>query len=347
MCGKCSSPVLKGGMITYQDTQIVEDLVDVYACLSEVLMPSVQTGLPEWLALPGREWPFYEACIRLANALGNPKLEQSVIALSKVPRSSLDSRLGEYEKLFVGDGSPPIWLYESHYTEGRIFGPTSFSIQSIYKEAGLEIVGAELADHAGLELAFLAYLVDKEKKDLEFRSEWKEARELFTKNHAGRWLPEVGKQMSRSVYPGWSAIGSLIIAIFSSDVKQRDWQNIIPNIEEPELCTLCGFCVQVCPTGALRIHEDGKTTFLQLETSLCTSCANCRNICPENVLSLRTSLPNQTQVLLRESPLATCSDCGETTFSQAELNYTHRLLGNPEWLAYCIKCRSRRMEKLS
>lgn len=152
--------------------------------------------------------------------------------------------------------------------------------------------------------------------------------------------------MSRSVYPGWSAIGSLIIAIFSSGIIQQDWQNNVPNIVEPDLCTLCGFCVQVCPTKALRIHEDEKTTFLQLEASLCTSCANCRNICPEDVLSLSASSPNQAQVLLRESPLAKCSNCGETTFSQAELDYTKKVLGNPDWLAYCLNCRSRHIAKL-
>ncbi len=331
------------GMITYQETRINDDLIEVYTSLSEVFMPSVQAGLPEWIALPGREWPFYGACIRLANATQNSKLEQSAIALSEVPISSLDSRLSEYENLFVGEGSPPIWLYESHHVGGRIFGPISFSIHNIYKEAGLEIVGTELADHAGLELAFLAFLVDKENTEIEFRNEWKQARDLFTKNHAGRWLPEVGKQMSRSVYPGWSAIGLLIISIFSSDVIQKDRLNIVPIIEEPDLCTLCGFCVQVCPTQALRIRENGKTAFLQLNPSLCTSCENCRNICPENVLSLRTNLSTQAQVLLRESPLSKCSICGETTFSQAELDYTKRVIGNPDWLEYCTKCRSERI----
>jgi ferredoxin len=330
-------------MITYQETRINDDLIEVYTSLSEVFMPSVQAGLPEWFALPGREWPFYEASIRLAKATQNSKLEQCAIALSEVPISSLDSRLSEYEKLFVGEGSPPIWLYESHYIGGRIFGPISFSIHNIYKDAGLEIAGSELADHAGLELAFLAFLVDKENTEIEFRNEWKQARDLFTKNHAGRWLPEVGKQMSRSGDPGWSAIGLLVISIFSSDVTQKDRNNIFPNIEEPDLCTLCGFCVQVCPTQALRIHEDGKTTFLRLETGLCTSCVNCRNICPENVLSLRANLFTQAQVLLRESPLSKCSICGDATFSQAELDYTKRVIGNPDWLAYCIKCRSGRI----
>jgi ferredoxin len=332
-------------MITYQDSHI-DDLINVYTCLSEVLMPSVQAGLPEWLALPGKEWPLYESCVRLAKVLENPKLDQCAIAFSEVPISSLNLRSGEYEELFFGNGSPPIWLHESQFVDGRIIGSTSFSIQSIYKQAGLEIIGAELPDHAGMELAFLAYLADKEKEDIEFRSEWKKAKDLFTENHVGRWLPEVGKQISRSSYPGWSAIGSLISAIFRTSVIQQDSKNPVPSIEEPELCTLCGFCVQVCPTQALKIYEDSITS-LRLKPNLCTSCANCRDICPENVLSLSVSLVRQDQISLRESPLATCPACGETTFSQAELDYTNRILGNPDWLAYCIKCRTRQIGKLS
>ena len=310
-------------------------------------MPSVQAGLPEWLALPGKDWPLYESCVRLAKILEDPKLEQCAIAFSEVPVSSLDIRTGEYEELFIGNGSPPIWLHESQFEDGRIFGPTSFSIHSIYKQAGLEIIGAELPDHAGMELAFLAYLADKEQEDIEFRSEWKQAKDLFTENHLGQWLPEVGKQISRSSYPGWSTIGSLIGAIFSSGVIQQDLNNPVPSIEEPDLCTLCGFCVQVCPTQALRIYEDDSTNSLRLEPNLCTSCANCIDICPENVLSLCASLVSQDNISLRESPLARCPACGDTTFSQAELDYTNKILGKPDWLSFCIKCRSRQIGKLS
>jgi ferredoxin len=330
-----------GDMNTYQDPQINDDLVEVYTGLSEVLMPSIQAGLPEWVAFSGTQWPFYEACIRLADGLNNPNLDQCALALSEVPVSSLDRRSNEYEALFIGNENPPIWLNESYYVNGRIVGPILFSTLDMYQEAGLKIEGAELADHAGLELAFPAYLVDREKNDPEFFREWKQARQLFIKNHPGRWLPEVGRLMSRSIYPGWSAIGLLIIALFGSAVNQTNDKNVLPNIAEPDMCTLCGFCVQVCPTGALRIHEDEKSSSLYLETSLCNSCTNCGKICPEKVLSLSASPPDQSQVLLRESPLASCSNCGEKTFSQAELDYTQNILGNPDWLAFCLDCRSR------
>jgi TorA maturation chaperone TorD len=169
-------------MNTYQDPQINDDLIEVYTGLSEVLMPSIQAGLPEWVASSGTQWPFYEACIRLADGLNNPNLDQCASTLSEVPVSSLDRRSNEYEALFIGNGNPPIWLNESYYVNGRIVGPILFSTLDMYHEAGLKIEGAELADHAGLELAFLAYLVDREKNDPEFYREWKQARQLFIKN---------------------------------------------------------------------------------------------------------------------------------------------------------------------
>jgi len=345
--GNYSRPELNDGMFVFQKAQVSGDLFDVFSCLSEVFIQSVRSGLPEWIALPGKEWPLFEACARLASELEIPKLNQCTSALSEVPISTLDSRSDEYDKLFVGEGSPPIWLYESHYVGGRVFGPTSNSILNIYREAGLEIIGSELADHAGLELAFLAFLVGKEITDLEFCNEWKLARDMFARNHAGRWLPEVGKQISRSIDPAWSSIGLLISAIFSPAVDHTARINVVPGIVETELCTLCGFCVQACPTNALRILEDEKRTSLLLETSICNSCKKCRNICPEEVISFSAALPNQTQVLLRESPRARCSICGETTYSQAELEYTQRILGNPDWLAYCLNCRSQHIRKLN
>lgn len=334
-------------MNTYQEPQNIEDLIEVYSYLSEILLPSVHVGLPGWVALSGSDWPLYDVVIRLANEWKTPKLDQCIRVLSEIHESSLDKRITEYESLFIGNENPPIWLNESYYLDGRIFGPIRFSILEIYKEAGLDIVGAEFADHAGMELAFLAYLAEKEKNDLELYREWKQARKLFSKNHCERWLPEVGRLMSHSVYPGWSAIGLLIIALFSSNVDHKDGQSTIPIIEEPDSCTLCGFCVQVCPTFALRIDEDEKNTRLELETNLCTSCGKCLNICPEEVMTMSPVLNGQSRILLRESPLASCTNCGDTTFSQAEIAYTQSILGNPDWLAYCVNCRSQQIGKLS
>lgn len=327
-------------MNTFQEPQNIEDLIEVYSYLSEVLMPSVHAGLPGWVALSGSDWPLYEVAIRLADEWKTPILDQCVRALSDIEKSSLDYRKSEYESLFIGTGNPPIWLNESYYIDGRIFGPILFSTLDIYQQAGLEIAGAELADHAGMELAFMAYLADKEKNEVEFYREWKQARQLFSRNHCEKWLPEVGRLMSQSIYPGWSAIGLLISALFSSNVNHNERQNSVPIIEEPDSCTLCGFCVQVCPPLALRIDEDEKTTCLELEKSLCTSCGKCIDICPEEVITLSASQNDQPRILLRESPLAHCSICGDTTFSQAELEYTQKILGNPDWLSYCLKCRS-------
>lgn len=326
-------------MISNQDSQLQVDLAEIYSCLAEVLLPIDQAGLPVWFTLPGREWPIYYASIRIAQAQDNQELDQSARAIAKVPVSSLANRSKEYETLFIGDGRPPIWLYESHYVDGRIFGPTFCSIRNIYNEAGLEIDGVELADHAGLELSFLAYLVEREIQDFEFRRIWKQARHLFLHNHCKRWLPEVGYQISRSAYPGWNALGMLLTVLFSSSIEPPIGNDLIPILETPDLCTLCGLCTQMCPTKALRIQEDIKKTYLQLEITLCKPCSKCIMICPESLLSLRTNQSIKTKLILCESSRALCPECGRPTFSQAELDYVGRLLENPDWLGYCINCR--------
>jgi TorA maturation chaperone TorD len=330
-------------MDAYQGSPYQSDLAEVYSCLADVLLPTDQVGLPDWIALPGREWPIYEVCIRIAKAQNNPQLDLSARALSGVPDSSLERRFNEYETLFIGNGRPPIWLYESHYIDGRIFGPTSCSVRNIYKDAGLEFDSVELADHAGLELAFLAYLVEMEKNDIKFSNKWKQARELFSKNHVGVWLPLVGKQLSRSSDPAWRSIGIIIAALFTPDLQSNQKQNLVPIIAEPDMCTLCGLCTQMCPTKALTIQEDNNSTTLELEIALCKPCSKCIMICPKNVLLLETNQSNKTRLILRESPRAVCSECGSPTFSQAELDYTGGLLGNPDWLSYCLSCRTEKL----
>ena len=46
------------------------------------------------------------------------------------------------------------------------------------------------------------------------------------------------------------------------------------------LCTGCGACIEVCPTGALRMVEG----HVQVDEALCTGCATCINICPVSAL---------------------------------------------------------------
>ncbi len=116
----------------------------------------------------------------------------------------------------------------------------------------------------------------------------------------------------------------------------------LPTIPEAEACTLCGFCVQACPSDALHWLENKQETSLLLDVKKCDGCGKCVPICAFKAIVLVTSHPtHDKQIVLRRSPLALCKKCGETIASQAEMNYVVRQLGAADWQKFCLSCRSR------
>jgi ferredoxin len=47
-------------------------------------------------------------------------------------------------------------------------------------------------------------------------------------------------------------------------------------------CTLCKKCIDVCPTDALRWHE--QTGAVELIPEMCTACDKCVEVCPTHVV---------------------------------------------------------------
>ena len=328
-------------------------LETLYSGLAKVFASPELAGLPEWLALPGREWPVCESVPGLAANTVSDVWTQAAQSLEKVPGSTPATRLMEYEQLFIGLSQPPIWLYEAYYVDGRILGPASFSVSAIYTRNGLEVEGSELPDHASVELAFLAFLVHQESLSADPTQAlvWSEARTLFIKEHAGVWLPGVAKKLIATENPAWAAIGALLIAGLSSEIRAQpikkqpvhSSKEVVPHIEKVDECILCGFCVQVCPTRALAIREDQLATSLWLNQSGCTHCQKCMRVCPTHIMEMvpvdREAHPASQPIRLIESPRATCPKCGEPTVSRAELDYVIKSIGHPDWLDYCTNCR--------
>jgi len=317
-------------------------LAEVYYSLAEIFNQNSGEEIPDWLSLPGKEWPLLSTVDDLAKQRSSPQLEEAVKAIACLGEGSIIERQREFQTLFIGKGHPLVWLYESHYVDGRVPGPTTFAIKNLYADTDLEVAGAELPDHASMQMAFLAFLAEKEGQDQENQEVWRSARCLFLKNHLMRWFPEVTGRLIRSGYPVWAAIGYVSEAVLnlSQDIvigpeTQRE-NPIIPNVDK---CTLCGLCVQVCPTRALSIQEDNHTTAIWVSTGTCNGCKKCVKVCPEQVILLSGKSDGSEKVLLRGSPRSTCPGCGNPTVSEAELAHVASRLGNPEWLSYCIRCR--------
>jgi TorA maturation chaperone TorD len=325
---------------------------DLYHLLAEALAdPS------EWLACAGREWPLLDSAANFAPK--SDAMRRAIEALAEVRAESLTARRKRYAALFVGTGRPVVWLYESAFLTGRILGPETLEVERVYRAAGVEPIGAELADHVSLELAFLAQLAMVGQDNILPHEK------QFIKQHAGRWLPELGRTLARSGDEVYGPIGQLLAAVFALDRSpKKKGTDRRPSLQSPAECTLCGFCVQVCPTRALSIHETHTETALMLNAAACIGCGKCERPCETHVMkcevrsakcevgnaegevrSAKCEVRSAEWAVLRQSPRVMCPSCGEPTVSRAEFEYVAAQIGEPAWLAYCLDCRSALLEK--
>lgn len=323
---------------------------DLYHALAEAL---ASKGPPDWLARAGREWPLFEIAAHLAPT--SQAARRTLESLGAVPASSLPTLQARFASLFAGPGRPRFWLYESAWLNGRLLGPETFAVEKLYRLAGLAMprANAELADHASLELAFLAHLSAVE-QDAAMPAE-----RQFIEQHAGRWLPGLGRALAGSGDEVYAPIGQLL----ANWLTERAGGNTgapaahqihsslsrLPVVPHPETCTLCGFCVQVCPVRALAIRESATETALALNAAACVGCGKCERICKTHALEMK-HVPEEPKPsagswnALRQSPRVTCHACGEPMVSRAELDFVAAQIGRPAWLDYCLECRPTIME---
>lgn len=111
-------------------------------------------------------------------------------------------------------------------------------------------------------------------------------------------------------------------------------------------CTLCGACVNTCPTRALSI----KNFQLAIAPALCVACGVCVEKCPEKVIDVREAAvesPYQAEVLYRDSP-ARCTSCGKElpyggTMARALARRLEKSGVSSDHIYLCDECRARRL----
>jgi len=318
---------------------------DLYHALAEILAEP-----PEWSIYPGNEWPLFMAAVQLIQR--SDAAREAVEALAEIGAESLAMRRARYADLFVGTGRPKFWLYESMHRSGRLFGPETIAVERVYRSTGAEIVSAEMPDHASVELAFLAHLAERQCLEPEQANLWKKFERQFIAQHAGRWLPDLGRVLACSGDEVYAPVGRLITNWLAEDGKpasqSREIRSVLPTVQQPDNCTLCGFCVRVCPTRALIIRETTGETSLLLSPPACVGCGKCERICEFKALQM-SALDEQNEILadhslddlhvLRHSTRVSCSRCGQPTVSQAEFEFVAAKIGTQDWLRYCLACR--------
>jgi len=319
---------------------------DLYHALAELLAEP-----PTWLIYPGKEWPLFAAVMQLAPF--SETAREAAEALVEIGAESLAMRRARYAALFVGAGRPQFWLYESLVRSGRLFGPETIAVERVYQSTGIVIASTELPDHAAVELAFLAYLTERQSREPDQSRLWQKLERRFIAQHAGRWLPDLGRALAASGDEVYAPVGKLLANWLEENGNPpRQTQGYLPNVpalHQPDDCTLCGFCVRVCPTRALVIQETVNETRLLLSIPACVGCGKCERICEFKALEMiALHQPNSGLTphnsadgwqVLRQSRRVLCSRCGQPTVSQAEFEFVAAKIGPQDWLKYCLVCR--------
>lgn len=312
----------------------------IYHALSELL-----AGSPPWAVDSARAWSLYADAERAAH--DSPAARRAILSLSDIPAESAEQRQARYDALFLH----PLrrWLYESAAKTGRILGEETFVVAKIYRAAGLVAsLGAEPPDHASLELDFLAHLAENADSDPEHADAWRALERQFIREH-GDWLIQLGRGLAKTGDMVYAPVGQLLADWLAEASQEAPRTSHAPNLDlkpvipTPEDCTLCGFCVQVCPVHALAIRETESETALLLNVPLCVGCRKCEKICDTKAISLsansQSADPQSYIATLRLSSRAICPSCHKPTVSRAELEYIGAQIGHPAWLDYCLDCR--------
>lgn len=74
--------------------------------------------------------------------------------------------------------------------------------------------------------------------------------------------------------------------LFEENNPKKAALRVVPHFPEPgyyelKVCTQCGECAQVCPTGAIQRNDRGAYF---VEAALCDLCGACETVCPEGVM---------------------------------------------------------------
>jgi len=298
---------------------------DLYALLAETLADP-----PDWMSLAGREWPLFETVAGLASVFESARHHLNLLAC--ISPEEMHRRRERYTAIFAS-GKPRFWLYESAALTGKILGPQTFELAQLYRAVDLETVGAELPDHISLELAFLSHLAGSPQE------------KEFLKSHAS-WMIDLGRALSCSGDEVYAPIGALLADWLESVLTpapphaKEGKRGKVPTLPRPDDCTLCGFCVQVCPMRALKVLEDTTYTSLVLEATDCIHCGKCEKICEFHALKMShpTTSDSRPQTL-RQSLQVQCQNCGQPVVSQAEMDYIVSQIGESAWQHLCLDCR--------
>jgi len=136
-----------------------------------------------------------------------------------------------FHSLFAVPLGAYVFPFESCYRvatpPGPLMGPPAVEVQSAYAAAGFAVSpeAAEPPDHVGLELAFVAELLDRyatTQDEADHKTAARLAAQIhsFCRDHLNRWLPALGNRISESgVSTFYAAVGRLAVDLVNGTVE--------------------------------------------------------------------------------------------------------------------------------
>jgi TorA maturation chaperone TorD len=153
-------------------------------------------------------------CKPSAGAIGNWKkalkedppifpddLKKAINEIDIGPEEELEELLWEYTRLFIGPYKLPCPPWESVYTSPKklMMQEAADQVMAIYREAGLAVNTDDvLPDHIGVELNFLAVLLQKTRVQTDQKDHYADMPGRFLAEHLSRWVPEFTGDMENA-----------------------------------------------------------------------------------------------------------------------------------------------------
>ena len=275
----------------------------------------------------------------------------------------------EFTRLFLGPGRPVAHPHESVYREGRTMGETTLDVRRRLAAEGLAPNGHSLADHVGIELAFMAFLAAREALAWDAGEgdvAWGllQQQEAFLSEHLGTWFPQfchrilAGRpliqyaqlaQHAKSFVASDAAqvrlwLGDSVTSIGSA-ATEREWWAVTVG----QRCTLCHLCIEMCQPGALAGRRDEQEGLISLDFDpvRCNGCAVCERWCPEGTIRVgkaQHDVPPKKGEAAR-SVLLACPRCGRLHVPKAMIARIQAQIGNAneallQRLLLCYDCRA-------
>ena len=268
-----------------------------------------------------------------------------------------------YQRLFLGPARPRVYPYESCYRDParRLAGRWAEQVAAQYAAEGLTAAAGPsdgsghglLPDHIAAELAFMAYMTDREANalaagDQDTAERCRRQQASFLQLHLLAWAPEFCRQVQHATqHPFYTSLARLLADWLALEADHLGLRNAAeaapayPTHVVARLCTLCGVCADVCQPQTLHLTWADDEARLVLAPDGCTGCRLCAEVCPFKALKLSD---RPVIGVLASSPLLRCPDCGRPSLPEAFWKRLTRCLkpSDPAAVAArrCATCRA-------